>query len=73
MRRCFQSDGPSPSIDLPDYFTAIQVNCEINSTVNVDDALLEEFPRTLPHCYEKALELAALARSQASESNAQDI
>ena len=66
-------DGPSPSIDLPYYFTAIQVNCEINSTVDVDDALLEEFPRTLPYCYEKALELAALAQSQPSASNTQDI
>lgn len=55
-------DGPSSSIDLPDYFTAIQNNCEVSSTVNVDDALLEEFPRTPPPCYEKALELATLVK-----------
>ena len=66
-------DSPSPSIDLPDYFTAIQVYCGVNSTVNVDDALLEEVPRTPPPCYEMALELAALPQGQPPASIAQDI
>lgn len=66
-------DGPSSPIDLLDYFTAVQDTWEVNSSINVDDALLEEFPRTPPPCYEKALELAVFVRGHPVASNGQDV
>ena len=50
------------SVGLPDYFTAIQNFDEstFDSTLN-EDVWTEDVPETPPPCYEKALEMTALA------------
>ena len=50
----------SSSIDLPDYFTAVQNTGDVYSSVDAD-VCTEGVPEIRPPCYEQALEMAAMS------------
>lgn len=57
----------SASIDLPDYFTAIQNTAEIYSSVDADVWTEESVPEIRPPCYEQAVQMARLSTASETE------